>query len=84
MQKRGVTSIGITSKGFAGVVPKDSPIRHPSGKNLYEIVDVFIDCHLPTGDAVVDVEGGLQQKMGGPTSTFVNSICCQSSYDKNS
>ena len=71
-KKRGVTSIGITSKGFAGVVPKDSPIRHPSGKNLYEIVDVFIDCHLPTGDAVVDVEG-LQQKMG-PTSTFVNSF----------
>ena len=71
-KKRGVTSIGITSKGFAGVVPKDSPIRHPSGKNLYEIVDVFIDCHLPTGDAVVDVEG-VPQKMG-PTSTFVNSF----------
>jgi|CZCA01.1.fsa_nt_gi uncharacterized phosphosugar-binding protein len=71
-KKRGVTSIGITSQGYANFVPKDSHIRHPSGKNLYEIVDVFIDSHLPTGDAAVHVEG-LQQKMG-PTSTFVNSF----------
>ncbi|NLB73208.1 MAG: SIS domain-containing protein [Firmicutes bacterium] len=71
-KKRGATSIGITSKGYADFLPRDSHIRHPSGKNLYEIVDVFIDSHLPTGDAAVDVEG-LQQKMG-PTSTFVNSF----------
>jgi len=69
-KRRGVTSIGITSTSFANFVPKDSPIRHPSGQNLYELVDVFIDNHLPLGDAVVEIEG-LAQKMG-PTSTFVN------------
>lgn len=71
-RQRGVTSIGITSRGFADFVPKGSPSRHPSGQSLYELVDVFIDCHLPLGDSVVEVEG-LAQKMG-PTSTFVNAF----------
>jgi uncharacterized phosphosugar-binding protein len=71
-QKRGVTSIGITSTAFAQFVPQNSPIRHPSGKNLYEIVDVFIDCNMPLGDSVVEVEG-IPQKMG-PTSTFANAF----------
>ncbi|HHY47471.1 MAG TPA: SIS domain-containing protein [Firmicutes bacterium] len=71
-KKRGVTSIGISSTSFANFVPKDSPARHPSGKNLYELVDVFIDNHLPLGDSIVEVEG-IQQKMG-PTSTFANSF----------
>lgn len=71
-RERGTTAIGITSTSFAKVVPKDSPARHPSGQNLYELVDVFIDNHLPFGDAVVEV-GGIAQKMG-PTSTFVNSF----------
>lgn len=66
----GVTSIGITSRSFADFVPPGSPSRHPSGQNLYELVDVFIDCHLPLGDSVVEIEG-LPQKMG-PTSTLVN------------
>ena len=69
---QGIASIGITSTSFAKEVPKDSPARHPSGKNLYELVDVFIDNHLPLGDAVVEVPG-IQQKMG-PTSTFANSF----------
>src|SRR5690554_4067722 len=40
-RERGVTSIGITSTAFAEHVPKDAPARHPSGKNLHELVDVF-------------------------------------------
>ena len=51
---RGVTSIGITSTSFGQHVPKDAPSRHPSGKNLYELVDVFINNYLPLGDAVVE------------------------------
>jgi uncharacterized phosphosugar-binding protein len=69
-RRRGVTSIGITSTSFASHVPPGSPARHPSGQNLYQLVDVFIDNHLPYGDAVVEVEG-MEQKMGS-TSTFAN------------
>jgi len=71
-RRRGVTSVGITSTSFADSVPKNSPSRHPSGQNLYELVDVFINNHLPLGDAVVEVDG-IDQKMG-PTSTFANSF----------
>lgn len=71
-KERGITSIGVTSKGFALTVPKGAPSRHPSGKNLFECVDVFIDTHMPSGDACVQVEG-VPQKMGA-ISTFLNSF----------
>ena len=71
-KKRGITSVAITSTSFAKTVPAGAPSRHPSGQNLYEIADIFINNHLPLGDAVVEV-AGLQQKMG-PTSTFANSF----------
>jgi uncharacterized phosphosugar-binding protein len=71
-KKRGITSIGITSTSFADFLPKDSPIRHSSGKSLYEIADIFINNHLPLGDAIVEIEG-ISQKMG-PTSTYINSF----------
>jgi uncharacterized phosphosugar-binding protein len=63
-------TIGVTSKSFADTVPQGHPARHSSGKNLYEIVDVFVNCKLPLGDAIIELEG-LDQKVG-PTSTLVN------------
>lgn len=69
-RKRGMTSIGITSRGFADALAKDHPSRHPSAKNLFQEVDVYIDNHLPYGDAVVQVEG-VAQKVG-PTATICN------------
>jgi uncharacterized phosphosugar-binding protein len=69
-QKRKMTSIAITSRGFADRLAADHPSRHPSGKNLYQEVDYFIDCHLPYGDAVVEIEGCPQKT--GPTSTMCN------------
>jgi uncharacterized phosphosugar-binding protein len=72
-KRLGVKTIGITSTGFAQVLPKDAPMRHSSGKNLHEVVDVFVDCHLPYGDACVTIEG-CSQKVG-PTSTLLNSYC---------
>lgn len=69
-RRRGVATIGVTSKAFAEKVPPDHPARHPSKKNLFEVVDVHVDCHMPYGDAVVSIEG-LQQKVG-PVSTLVN------------
>lgn len=69
-KRRGMVTIGITSRSFADILPKDHPARHPTGKNLFEEVDYFLNCHLPYGDAVVEMEG-CQQKTG-PTSTFCN------------
>ena len=69
-KRRGVTSIAITSNSFAKKLPKDHPSRHPTGANLYESVDVFIDNHLPYGDAIITLEGCEQNV--GPMSTFCN------------
>ena len=69
-RKRGLKTIGITSDSFARIVPPGAPSRHPSAKNLFENVDVYINNHLPEGDAAVSIPG-MDQKMG-PMSTFCN------------
>ncbi len=69
-KRRGLKTIGITSDSFARIVPPGSPARHPSGKNLFEQVDVYVNNHLPEGDAVVPL-AGVEQPMG-PVSTFCN------------
>ncbi len=69
-KKRQMTTIGITSRGFADVLAADHPSRHPSGRNLYQEVDHFIDCHLPYGDAVIEIEGVAQKT--GPTASICN------------
>ncbi|HSV56968.1 MAG TPA: sugar isomerase domain-containing protein [Magnetospirillaceae bacterium] len=69
-RRRKMVSIAVTSRSFADSVPKGHPARHPSGKNLYQEADYFIDCHLPMGDAVVPVEGTDQK--AGPTATLCN------------
>jgi uncharacterized phosphosugar-binding protein len=69
-RKRKMITIGITSRSFADALSKDHPSRHPSGKNLYQEVDHFLNCHLPYGDAVVEIKGCPQKT--GPTSTFCN------------
>ena len=69
-RRRGLKTIGITSDSFARIVPKDAPSRHPSGLNLFENVDVYVNNHLPEGDACIAVEG-VSQHMG-PMSTYCN------------
>lgn len=69
-KKRGMHTIGITSEGFGRTVPFGHPSRHPSGKNLCDVVDVYINNHMPYGDAVIEIPG-LKPKMG-PTSTMAN------------
>jgi len=69
-KKRKMITIGITSRSFADTLPKGHPSRHPSAKNLYQEVDYFLNCHLPYGDAVVEIKGCIQKT--GPTSTFCN------------
>lgn len=69
-RKHGITTIAVTSDSFARIVPRGHPSRHPSGKNLYQEADIYINNHLPVGDAVITVEG-YEQKVGS-TSTFCN------------
>lgn len=71
-KRRQMVTIGVTSKSFADALSKDHPSRHPSGKNLYQEVDYFLNCHLPYGDAVVEIEGCPQKT--GPISTFCNTF----------
>ena len=71
-KKRDMVSIGITSTTFATLVPDGHPSRHPSNKNLHELVDVFINNHQPIGDAVVEIEGADQKV--APVSTFCNTF----------
>lgn len=80
-KNRGITVIGITSADWCNAIPLDSPMRHSSKKNLSEISDVFIDTHVPPGDAVIEIEG-IKQK-AAPVSTIaeifvINSIVAQS------
>jgi len=69
-KKRNMTVIGITSDSYCRTVPPGHPARHPGGQSLCDIVDIYVNCHMPYGDAVIELEG-LPQKMG-PTSTFCN------------
>jgi uncharacterized phosphosugar-binding protein len=66
----GIETIAVTSASFGKNIPAGSSSRHPSGKNLFDLCDIFINNHLPYGDAVVKV--GKNQKMMGPHSTFLN------------
>ena len=56
-RERGAEIIGVTSREFSDQVPADADSRHPSKKNLYEVVDHVIDLHVPAGDAILDIEG---------------------------
>ncbi|GGD78453.1 sugar isomerase domain-containing protein [Paenibacillus nasutitermitis] len=69
-RKRGVTTIGVTSVAHSRQTPADHVARHPSKQNLYELVDVVLDCKISVGDAVLDIEG-LEQRVAA-LSTFAN------------
>ena len=69
-KRRGMVTIGITSRSFADSLPADHPARAPGGRVLYREVDHFLDCRLPLGDAVMEIDGVPERT--GPTSTFCN------------
>ncbi len=74
-KRRGLTVIGVTGKGTAEVLPPGHPARHPSGKNLYEIADIFVNTYVPAGDAVVSIPG-FPQKVAA-VSTIANAFALQ-------
>jgi len=72
---RGVFTIGLSSRACADAIPADHIARHPSGKNLHELVDVAIDTKVPLGDAVLAVPGVAERV--GSISTFANATALQ-------
>ena len=69
-KENGATVIGICSHEHARNPPPDHVARHPSKKNLQDVVDYTIDCKVKVGDAVLELPG-FEQKIGA-LSTFAN------------
>lgn len=66
----GVTLVGVSSREHADSTSPDHPARHPSTRNLHDVVDHHIDCKVPVGDALLDVPGSSERS--GACSTFAN------------
>ena len=64
-RKRGIYVIGITSLAY-----RDEPANHSSGKRLCEVCDLYIDNHVPVGDAIIPLDGN--ELSVGPISTLVS------------
>lgn len=75
-RERGVKLIGVTSVCHAKATPPEHPARHPSKKNLYELVNVVLDSKVEVGDVLVSIEG-LDQKVAA-VSTFANAFLLNS------
>ena len=56
-KKDGAKIIAVSSSLWQQGLPKDSPIRHSSGKNLFDFADVKIDDYNPVGDTIVELKG---------------------------
>lgn len=67
---RAGAKIVAISSGFWQALPGDSPIRHPSGANLFDFAEVCIDDLNPVGDAEIRLEEGMPPM--APTSNLVD------------
>ena len=72
----GMTTIGVTSVANQRGLPQGHPSRHPSGKDLCDLVDILVDTKMPLGDAIVKLDG-VAEKVA-PVSTFVNAYAMNS------
>ncbi len=72
VKELGAKLVVVTSTSFAQHTPAGHPARHPSNKNLHELADIFINCHVPFGDAALKLPG-LKHSFG-PTSTIALSF----------
>ncbi|HEX9114495.1 MAG TPA: SIS domain-containing protein [Anaerolineae bacterium] len=71
-KRLGLTTIGVTGTDTADRLPAGHPSRHPSGKKLYETVDIFVNTYVPMGDGVIRIPGVPEQV--GPVSTYANAF----------
>ncbi len=74
-KRSGLTTIALTSPQISLGLAPNHPSRHPSCKNLFEIADLYIDTHVPMGDASVSLEG-FETKVG-PISTIANAFAIE-------
>lgn len=70
--ERGCTVIGVSSRLHADSTAPEHPARHPTRKNLHEVVDLHIDTKVPVGDAVLEIDGVAERT--GAVSTFANAF----------
>ena len=56
-KREGAKIIAVSSSYWQEEMPKDHFIRHPLGKNLFDLADVCINDYNPVGDAAVVVPG---------------------------
>jgi len=75
-RKTGVFLVGLSSHKHAEETVVDHPARHPSKKNLHEIVDISIDTKVPIGDAIIKVPGVTESISA--VSTFANAFALNS------
>ena len=75
-KKNGAKVIGVSSVEHASTCPLDHPARHPSKKNLHDIVDCHVDCKVKLGDATIELPG-FEQKIGA-LSTYANAYVMNS------
>lgn len=75
-RERGMTGIGVTSLANQRGLPQGHPSRHPSGRDLCDVVDIVVDTKMPSGDAVISIDG-VREK-AGPVSTMLNAFAVNS------
>jgi uncharacterized phosphosugar-binding protein len=75
-REHGMTSIGVTSIANQRGLAQGHPSRHPSGKDLCDLVDIVVDTKMPLGDAVLAVDGVAEK--AGPVSTMLNAYAMNS------
>ena len=68
-KRRGAKVVGVSSSDWHRQIPVDFPIRHRSGKTLFDIADIRLDDQVPYGDTVVMVDG-FDQPITGISSTI--------------
>jgi len=56
-KEQGAKIIAVSSSRWQEQMPADHFIRHPNGKNLFDLADVCIDDYNEVGDCVVEVPG---------------------------
>ena len=70
----GMKLIGITSMAQS----RQYPSRHHSGKKLYEICDLVIDNHVPSGDGLMNIDNNLTGAASTMSGVFiVNTIATE-------
>jgi uncharacterized phosphosugar-binding protein len=72
-KEAGLQVVAITSHAHS----KSVEPRHSGGQRLFELADVAIDTHVPTGDAAVDLSelaGGAEGHRVAPLSTAIGAL----------